>query len=263
MAGSPNNMVTKWEWPHLFRLAHDEAFTSSNIVSGFKKCGIFSLNRDALPGSATAPSLPFDVSPSVSSEGNSSNCSPRCPTSSDQPAQLSVAETSSTSTEAAPQLEVLSEQEFIDSVLAGNVPFSVDEKSNIQLQISVVEDRQVHNLSLSWPATSPESKIDTPKVSLCNDENVCIPSTSSMSNEVCHEFSLPVSDHIISKPSSSGKLTSHRILTSSAIYNIKKEEQEKKEKMCIEKEECKNARLLKRQSCSKNFKKERCVKREN
>ncbi|MEW8340326.1 MAG: hypothetical protein AB2708_10805 [Candidatus Thiodiazotropha taylori] len=68
MASSPNNMVTKWEWPRLFKLAHDEAFTSSNIVSGFKKCGIFPLSREALPGSATAPSLPFDVSPNVSSE---------------------------------------------------------------------------------------------------------------------------------------------------------------------------------------------------
>ncbi|XP_053396003.1 uncharacterized protein LOC128556111 [Mercenaria mercenaria] len=55
MASSPNNMVTKWEWPRLFRTAHDKAFTPSNIRSGFQKCGIFPLDREALPES-------FDIS---------------------------------------------------------------------------------------------------------------------------------------------------------------------------------------------------------
>ncbi|MEW8340327.1 MAG: hypothetical protein AB2708_10810 [Candidatus Thiodiazotropha taylori] len=145
----------------------------------------------------------------------------------------------------------MSEQEFINSVLAGNVPFSVDEQGNIQLQITVMKEGQIHNLSLPCPATSPESKIDTPKVSLSNDENVCIPSTSSVSKEVSQEFSLPESDRTNSKPPSNRKLTSHRILTSSAIYNMKKEEQERKEKLRIEKEQRKTARLLKKQSSGK------------
>ena len=35
MAENPNNMVNKWEWPKLFRQAHDRVFSTTNIKSGF------------------------------------------------------------------------------------------------------------------------------------------------------------------------------------------------------------------------------------
>ena len=69
MASSPNNLIRKWEWAKLFRKGHDKAFTQSNIKNGFKKCGIYPLDRNALTKLATAPSHPFHrdfMSPSAS-----------------------------------------------------------------------------------------------------------------------------------------------------------------------------------------------------
>ncbi|CAG2198780.1 unnamed protein product [Mytilus edulis] len=60
MTLSPNNSVTKWNWPALFRRAYDKAFTPTNITSGFRKCGIYPINKDMIPKEAFAPSQPFD-----------------------------------------------------------------------------------------------------------------------------------------------------------------------------------------------------------
>ena len=49
---SPNNIVCKWEWPRLFRDAHDRSFTPLNLKSGFRACGIFPFNPSAIPDTA-------------------------------------------------------------------------------------------------------------------------------------------------------------------------------------------------------------------
>ena len=61
MNSSPNNIVCKWEWPRLFRKAHDKTFTKWNIRSGFKACGIHPFNPSAIPSSAYAPSVPYEL----------------------------------------------------------------------------------------------------------------------------------------------------------------------------------------------------------
>lgn len=60
MSLSPNNLVGKWEWPNLFRMAYDKVVTKANIKAGFEKCGIQPLNQRAIPKNAFAPSIPFD-----------------------------------------------------------------------------------------------------------------------------------------------------------------------------------------------------------
>ncbi|VDI18810.1 Hypothetical predicted protein [Mytilus galloprovincialis] len=59
MTLSPNNSVTKWNSPGLFRRAYDKAFTPTNITSGFRKCGIYPINKYMIPEEAFAPSQPF------------------------------------------------------------------------------------------------------------------------------------------------------------------------------------------------------------
>ena len=61
MSKSPNNLVCKWEWPRLFRIAHDRAFNRENIKKGFDACGIFPTNPKRIPATAYSPSEPFDL----------------------------------------------------------------------------------------------------------------------------------------------------------------------------------------------------------
>ena len=60
MSISPNNIVTKWEWPRLFRDAYQNVCSASNIKSGFKACGISPFNPSAVPPSAFKPCEPYD-----------------------------------------------------------------------------------------------------------------------------------------------------------------------------------------------------------
>lgn len=61
MSASPNNYVTKWEWPRLFNAEYQKSFSVENVKKGFEVCGgIFPLNKSRVPGRAFAPSLPFD-----------------------------------------------------------------------------------------------------------------------------------------------------------------------------------------------------------
>ncbi|XP_045162342.2 uncharacterized protein LOC123527124 isoform X1 [Mercenaria mercenaria] len=57
---SPLNQINKWTFPALFSTSWDEAVTSSNIQSGFRSCGIFPLNRNAIPDQMFGPSEPTD-----------------------------------------------------------------------------------------------------------------------------------------------------------------------------------------------------------
>ena len=60
---SPLHQISKWTFSNLFRKAWDRAMICSNIMSGFRACGIYPLNRDAIPESAFGPSEPTNVSP--------------------------------------------------------------------------------------------------------------------------------------------------------------------------------------------------------
>ena len=58
---NPSNNINKASWPKLFTESYDKAVTTTNIISGFKSCGIHPFNSEVLSKSAYAPSLALDV----------------------------------------------------------------------------------------------------------------------------------------------------------------------------------------------------------
>ncbi|XP_067649060.1 uncharacterized protein [Haliotis asinina] len=226
MVQSPNNLVTKWEWPRLFKQAYDIAFTPSNVCSGFRKCGIFPVNTNSIPDKAFAPSKPFDVSfESSGEEGvadipvvaeadtpvNSGTITPDAGASATPIAGVSV--DSSTSEAALPEgASLLSDTDFILSVLAGDTPSSLDESGNLVIEIATVSEAEAMDAIKS-------------------------------------EFSLPPSVMKQSSKSNPRKLTSHRILTSDEIIKMKTEKRDEKEKLEREKQ----ARMEARQSRQKGY----------
>lgn len=56
-------MVTKWEWPRLFREAYIKSFNKENITKGFEVCGIYPFHPSCISNTAFALSLPFDRDP--------------------------------------------------------------------------------------------------------------------------------------------------------------------------------------------------------
>ena len=54
------NVVNKWTFPGIFKAAWEQALSSDNIMSGFRACGIYPLNEDAIPQSAYLPSTVYD-----------------------------------------------------------------------------------------------------------------------------------------------------------------------------------------------------------
>ena len=63
MSKSPSNLVSKWEWPRLFREAYNKSMTKTNITKGFEFCGIFPFDASRIPNRPMAPSMPFDTLP--------------------------------------------------------------------------------------------------------------------------------------------------------------------------------------------------------
>ncbi|XP_045169801.2 uncharacterized protein LOC123532438 [Mercenaria mercenaria] len=55
------HQINKGTFPSLFKVAWDSAVVQANIKSGFRACGIFPFNRNAIPDSAFAPSEPTNV----------------------------------------------------------------------------------------------------------------------------------------------------------------------------------------------------------
>jgi hypothetical protein len=60
MSESPNNIITKWNWPQMFKLAWNKAVSVTNIRSGFKACGIFPCDVSVIPREVFLPCEPFD-----------------------------------------------------------------------------------------------------------------------------------------------------------------------------------------------------------
>lgn len=60
MSISPNNLVTKWEWPRLFKGEYVKTFNKENIAKGFEVCSIYPVDRQRIPKRAFAPATPFN-----------------------------------------------------------------------------------------------------------------------------------------------------------------------------------------------------------
>jgi hypothetical protein len=233
MACSPNNIVNKWQWPKLFRQAYTKAFTSANITSGFKKCGIFPVNANALPKSALAPSEPFDVA--ITSVENPTSeplpsLTPKCEFGPTPKVDNSTIAEYAATTAAVPldgdNGRALSEDEFINLILSGECPYTLDPVTgSIELQIEL-------GPSVSDP----------------------VPSSHDWSTEVNAAFTLPASDRKVSTQVNPRRLTSHRILTSKDIVDKKREDFERKEKIKVEKENRQKCRILKKEQSVSNKK---------
>ena len=59
------HQINRWSFPSLMNKAWEKAFTGENIRAGFRACGIFPFNPQAIPESAFAPSLPTEEQSSV------------------------------------------------------------------------------------------------------------------------------------------------------------------------------------------------------
>ena len=250
MAENPNNMVNKWEWPKLFRQAHDRVFSTTNIKSGFKKCGIFPLDPSAVPSQAFAPSQPFDrkipdsdisvvddVMPSkipTTSDSQMNKGTPLCkitPTVSSLSIETPVASTSHESVSFDNNYDV-SNVDLLISMLSGELEYSLDETGAITVQISV--------------ACQTSDQVADHDQSFTSPENSLVSVSGNWSNEIDDMFSLSVETPKEKIKTSHKRLTSHRVLTSTDILNQKREEFERKEKEKEEKERKRMEREAKR-----------------
>lgn len=60
MSDNPGQTISKATWPAIFRSAYNAALTHRNITSGFRACGVFPFNEDALPSEAFIQGSPGD-----------------------------------------------------------------------------------------------------------------------------------------------------------------------------------------------------------
>ncbi|KAH3801542.1 hypothetical protein DPMN_155196 [Dreissena polymorpha] len=228
MALGPNNFVNKWEWPRLFRQAHDESFSVAKIVRGFRKCGIYPVDRNAIPKTALAPSVPFDVQPTthnIITQSGVDNVVARQPDPRDH--HTEVLETAHAGT-------VLNEAELIELFTSGQYPCTVDPVTgNLEVSLQLFNGQSVQQ--------SEERKKSVHDWSVVVDQ----------------EFALPTSERTMEKPNAR-KLTSHRILTFEEIV----EKTRRKKKGSNKKKKVGNWRgLLKKRNPKQN--KMNCVKKNN
>lgn len=238
MSSSPSNLVTKWEWPRLFKLAYEATVVKENIVKGFEVCGIIPFNPAKVPVSAFAPSVPFDKEPETLA-----NIEPV-----DAPVNANVTpevqnDSENVSTDldraVAPPMEIVMTADengvgnifhlddaevLLDLITNGNIDIieSQDADTSVQELVSQTDER---------PSTSSTSIADI-----------------SWNSEIDALFSLKASpDPQKSSSKKSKQIKSHRLLTSDEIFLKKKAEKEEKERQEREKEERKQKRLEKRE----------------
>jgi len=236
MSKSPNNLVTKWEWPRLFRDAYQKAVTPSNITKGFDVCGIHPFDPHKIPESAFAPSAAFDGENEAPNKDISETEEMVMPPI-DQSVTLATADENGVATffqiddaesllelittgkleivsEDSPKLEEGENQTTtsVIPVVAEHVSSPVASSSNSQL-----DDMSMNTLEVSWN-TEIETIFDIEK------------SKSPTSGQ---------------KKTNRKQIKSHRLLTSDEIYLNKKMEQEEKQRLETEKEERKLQRQQK------------------
>lgn len=273
LSQSPNNNVCKWEWLRLFRLAHDKAFSRENIIKGFESCGIFPVDPKRIPTSAFAPSQPFDcasiseASSSISLPSGSSAGAVIQP-SRDAAIQPSRSELEAPGPSLAPPVEtVMTASGSLEGEIAAprqdvEVLGTADDKGSLVLQGADAEDF-IRAIAAGELLVSPVEECGA--TSICSQENNYLASqatgddslkttsTSASNQDVtkiwCREienvFKLPLPE-VRQEKTNKRKLTSHRLLTSESIMNLKKQQKEEKERKEKIKEERKIARELKK-----------------
>lgn len=262
MSQSPNNLVSKWEWPRLFNVAYTKTVNKDNIMKGFEVCGIYPFNDKRIPISAFAPSLPFDTHTAAS---QSHNETPESPTATDTSNTNIVTAIPVALEMTADTIECHQHAAPYDSFYAA-VPDQVLHDSTYP---SAPNDLPPGAVVIATADENGTAAIDDPAVLLdliTTGQLEIIPSSAnanldviSWKDEVKKVFQLPAPIVQTTKPKTSKKLTSHRLLTSDEIYMQKKKEKEQKEKLEREKEE----RKLKRERKSAEKKQRDSIKTEN
>ena len=223
MTESPNNIVCKWEFPRLFKIAYEIAFNKHNIRKGFETCGIFPFNPKAIPPTAINPSLPFDMGmahkslvndPHQGSQTQQPDHSPDL-TKVTKPIENQCNDHAGRPTQ---ELNVIPQQTSVDIIAEAD--------ANGVMEIEAAEAAEVLQAIL-------DSNIDL---------------------QIDHLFELP-SPVRKTQENKKRKLTSHRILTSDEIIQEKENAKQMKEEQIKIKAEKKKERELNRvQNSSKKSK---------
>ena len=284
MSKSPSNLVSKWEWPRLFREAYNKSMTKTNITKGFEVCGIFPFDASRIPNSAMAPSMPFDtLAPLETAATAEVSAVARLATETAVTAEASasalvasetiVTAGSSTSAESA----TTSTQEH--SAVAMAVTNTVDIQTVIPSAIFAddMTPRECEVIATADENGTADLHVDDPEALLelltsgrleITPTEPDLPTSSiltekSWNTEINNIFNVQVSPTPSSEKKNSGKrnLTSHRLLTSDEIVEQKRKEKEEKEKSEREKENRRLQRLKKAQEKMTNNQNQRQRKR--
>ncbi|XP_069136714.1 jerky protein homolog-like [Argopecten irradians] len=236
-SSSPGNLVLKWTWPGLLKKAYEASFTSHNIQQGFKACGIFPLNPEAIPADAIAPSQPTDDTKNISDTDMVASV----------PHPLSAATPSET------------------ACAPGNIPeIDLDMSPfNVVSEVSVedFEDLQLlSQIALGSEITVDETEVINPSSTVSCDplwsSAATVPSPSTQSTSASADWNMELNNLFsfktqpvarTPKPKGKKRITSHRLLTSETLIQEKKQKKEaaaEKMKLKMENAEKKKEKAL-------------------
>ncbi|XP_060560427.1 uncharacterized protein LOC132720318 [Ruditapes philippinarum] len=157
MQDHPLHLVNKWTFPALLKEAWSTALNESNIMSGFRACGIVPFNRNVIPSSAFLPSKPTDISPTLSLHNESQTTSEICPVDSSSDLGLSSV------------LDISDPSQLMDLINSGDVfvqdldtSFPYDEVSSINT--NVLENNNPQPIESDESVNQCLDELFTPKV---------------------------------------------------------------------------------------------------
>ena len=226
---------------HLVDLAYKNSFTRANIVSGFESCGIATWNPMAIPDTAFAPSRPFDCHAATENTEHPLKWAkekfPENNINSDV-ARVQPSEPTAYPHDSNPECPMTQEATVVDNTDNDNCISNVSE---IPIEI-VFQDGTLETVLI--PVQNSPTTISSPNTESKNVQSLPAEMTqasTSWQSDIKSIFGPPQT-----KPSDvpkvSKKITSHRLLTHDNILALKKEEQEKKQKLEDEKENRKRKR---------------------
>ncbi|KAJ8300593.1 LOW QUALITY PROTEIN: hypothetical protein KUTeg_022112 [Tegillarca granosa] len=261
MSVAPNHLVTKWEWPRLFKQTYTKTVISTNIKKGMWDLrGIYPFDPTKIKDSAFAPSVPF-VKPVTSPVNSPETVSPanEAPPKMDENSVGNNIATSAVTNDAV-VIATADETGTANIVNLDDAEVLLDLITSGKLNILQCDENETDSIR-----AKSETALESCHSSSGTLQEVgpSIPSNifdNSWSEGINNVFDLPASSAKQSntKLNVKKKLTSHRLLTSDEVYTRKKLEIEEKEKIAKEKEE----RKLKRQQKMEQKKNEPKIKRQ-
>ena len=262
MASSISAIVNKWEWPRLFNLAYNKAARESNVIAGFAACGVHPYAPSKISESAFAPSSATDwlistPQPDVATslrvsqpifttmdprEASLPGVLPALPgmhgTAATHPTTLACPTAMHSTT--TPQPDTTSQHTTTTHPTTTTQPDTTSQRT-VTTQPTTQPDTNSQRTTTTQPTTQPDTNsqhttttqaIRTTQptieilVSSIDDTDISTPTWTSCVNTL---FDIPKPQLSDTKAKPSKKITTHRILTSDAIYTQKKEQEEHKQ----------------------------------